>query len=91
MSQDQGVVQGDYEAEVAAARSALMRDLDAADKVHDSAVMAAVSAFTARQQAARAVYFGERAESWRTFGAPQQHPWQQDTITQAIGPEGNHQ
>ena len=68
MSADQATARGDYESEVSAARSQLLRDLDTAEKTYDAAVLAATTTYAARERAARSNYWGERADSWRTFG-----------------------
>lgn len=87
MSADQVTARGDYEAEISAARSQLLRDLDTAEKTYDAAALAAVTTYAARERAARASYWGERADSWRTFGNGSGPAWTQDTLAGQPLPE----
>lgn len=89
MSTDQATARGDYESEVQAARTQLLRELDTAEKTYDAAVLAATTTYAARERAARSNYWGERADSWRTFGQPSVSGWPGATGYQPAIPEGN--
>lgn len=91
MTTDQATARGDYEAEIQSARTQLLRELDTAEKTYDSAVLAATTTYAARERAARASYWGERADSWRTFGQPASSGWPGATGQLPAIPEGSEQ